>query len=111
MFGEKNLQTFTGFATTTPVGSCSDSFAVAGTEDPFFIRFSVELSIFLPVALHCLALQAKPGQTHLQFVERTPDTIVSSDTTLSIIGSQSEVVELRRGEDLSIFSEKTILGL
>ena len=25
-----SFQTFTGFATTTPIGSCSDSFAVAG---------------------------------------------------------------------------------
>ena len=32
MWKKYAFQTFTGFATTTPIGSCSDSFAVAGLE-------------------------------------------------------------------------------
>ena len=69
------FKTFTGFATTTPVGSCSDSFAVAGLEKS---PLKVILTVNFLRDLILLRIQARQAPTPRQSVGPTLAIIVRS---------------------------------
>ena len=78
-----SFQTFTGFATTTPIGSCSDSFAVAGLWKSIHL-FLNSFAIFLQDIIFLL-IQARQAPTRRQFVEPTLAIIVRSFSIASVI--------------------------
>ena len=99
------FKTFTGFATTTPVGSCSDSFAVAGLEKS---PLKVILTVNFLRDLILLRIQARQAPTPRQSVGPTLAIIVRSlsfsvaSATFTDRGGRSKLEKFEKFENNKI---------